>query len=248
MMLETRIIMGMPVTVAVIGESAPEVAESVFGYFYAIDGRFSTYKPSSEISAINAGLLLPGHFSPEMKEVLAIADQTRRETGGFFDIHRPDGGIDPSGIVKGWAIRNAARMLSDAGVANYFIEAGGDIQSAGRNPAGDPWRVGIRSPFNKNQIVRVLCPEGRGIATSGTYARGQHIYVPHRPGKLLDEILSLTVLGPDVLEADRFATAAFAMGRDGIGFIEVQPELEGYLIDRSGKATFTSGFSRFVRP
>jgi thiamine biosynthesis lipoprotein len=50
------------------------------------------------------------------------------------------------------------------------------------------------------------------------------------------------VVGPDVLEADRFATAAFAMGLDGIDFVERTPELEGYAIDKNGLATFTSGF------
>ena len=59
-------------------------------------------------------------------------------------------------------------------------------------------------------------------------------------------IMSLTVVGPDVYEADRFATAAFAMGRAGIEFIEARPGLEGYLVDRTGQATLTSGFSGYV--
>jgi thiamine biosynthesis lipoprotein len=61
----------------------------------------------------------------------------------------------------------------------------------------------------------------------------------------LSEIVGLTVIGADVLEADRFATAAFAMGRDGIVFIEETPGLEGYAIDNAGRATFTSGFGAF---
>jgi len=49
-----------------------------------------------------------------------------------------------------------------------------------------------------------------------------------------------------VFEADRFATAAFAMGRKGIQFIEELPGFEGYMIDAQARATYTSGFERYV--
>ncbi|MBE2272423.1 MAG: FAD:protein FMN transferase, partial [Anaerolinea sp.] len=65
---------------------------------------------------------------------------------------------------------------------------------------------------------------------------------PRSTADALDEIVSITVVGPDVLEADRFATAAFAMGRMGIYLIESLPDFEGYMIDRNGQATFTSNF------
>ena len=116
-----------------------------------------------------------------MREVLALAEQTKRETGGYFDIRRPDGTLDPSGIVKGWAIRNAAAIIAASGVRDFFIEAGGDIQSSGTNASGKPWSVGIRNPFNADEIIKVVYPRGRGVATSGTYVRGQHIYDPHGP-------------------------------------------------------------------
>ena len=89
-------------------------------------------------------------------------------------------------------------------------------------------------------------PRGRGIATSGTYVRGRHIYDPHRPALQITDIVSLTVIGSDVLEADRFATAAFAMGKAGLYFIEELPCLEGYVVDSNGIATQTSGFRAFV--
>src|ERR1700676_2594850 len=89
---------------------------------------------------------------------------------------------------------------------------------------------------------------GGGFATSGTYARGQHIYDPHHRERPIEDIVSLTVIGPDVLEADRFATAAFAMGRAGILFIEQTRDLEGYLVDRNGRATLTSGLEGYCTP
>ncbi len=132
------------------------------------------------------------------------------------------------------------------GYKNYFLDVGGDIQSSGIDAQGKEWTIGIRNPFNLEKIVKVLRPQGRGVATSGTYIRGQHIYNPHQPAQELKEVVSLTVIGPDIYEADRFATAAFAMGKDGIVFIEQLPGFEGYSIDSSGVATMTSGFERLL--
>ncbi|WP_192248586.1 FAD:protein FMN transferase [Mesorhizobium silamurunense] len=246
-MRETRILMGMPVMVD-IGGAPSTLVRSVFDYFEQIDRRFSTYRADSEISAINRGDVPVKDWSGEMMEVLALAERTRNETGGYFDIHKADGSLDPSGIVKGWAIRNAADIVRKAGVSDFFIEAGGDIQSCGRNASGGDWSVGIRNPFNADEIVKVIYPRGRGVATSGTYARGQHIYNPYGSGDPITDIVSLTVVGSDVLEADRFATAAFAMGRDGILFIEQAPGLEGYVVDVKGRATPTSGFGDLCEP
>ena len=56
-----------------------------------------------------------------MREILTLCEKTRRETGGYFDVNRPDGTMDPCGVVKGWAIRNAARQLSDMGFSNFCV-------------------------------------------------------------------------------------------------------------------------------
>lgn len=247
-MRDTRILMGMPITVDVGGASNRELIEKVFGYFEHIDRRFSTYRADSEIMAINRGDVPVVEWSGEMTEVFALARQTKDETDGYFDIRKPDGSLDPSGIVKGWAIRNAAAIVQRAGIRDFFIEAGGDVQSRGKNASGQGWSVGIRNPFNAEEIVKVVYPRSRGVATSGTYVRGQHIYNPHAIDSPIQDIVSLTVIGADVLEADRFATAAFAMGRDGILFIEQTPGLEGYVIDTNGRATPTTGFGALCLP
>ena len=239
--------MGMPVTVDIAGASEGELIETVYGYFDQIDRRFSTYRCDSEITAINRGDVPVADWSGEMLEVLAIAERTKSETDGYFDIRKPDGSLDPSGIVKGWAIRNAAAIVQRAGIGDFFIEAGGDVQSCGKNASGLDWSVGIRNPFNAEEIIKIVYPRGHGVATSGTYVRGQHIYNPFAIGDPIIEIVSLTVMAEDVCEADRFATAAFAMGRDGIFLIEQTPGLEGYMVDSNGRATPTSGFGAFCR-
>lgn len=244
-MKDTRLLMGMPITVEVLDTAATEAAlEQVFDYFAAVDKRFSTYKADSEISRINRGELAVEHYSADMRTVMELSEQTRKETLGYFDIYH-NGHCDPSGIVKGWAIHNAANMLKAQGFQNFYVDAGGDVQVAG-SKNGHPWRIGIRNPFNRNQNVKILTLTDQGIVTSGTAIRGQHIYNPHDPQKQLQDVVSLSVIGPNVYEADRFATAAFAMGEKGIHFIEKLAGFEGYMIDSHARATYTSGFERYV--
>lgn len=233
--------MGLPITVEIVDTVSPEILEAVFSYFVSVDERFSPYKPESEVSR------MPETLSQDMKEVLELAEKTKAETHGYFNIQKPDGSIDPSGIVKGWAIKKAAELLKEKGVENFFIEAGGDIQTGGVNSNGMEWSVGIRNPFNKEEIIKVIYPRGRGVATSGSYERGNHIYNPLAPEELLSEIVSITVIGPDVLEADRFATAAFAMGTKGAEFIESLDGFEAYSIDKDGIATMTSKFQELTQ-
>jgi FAD:protein FMN transferase len=239
--------MGMPIEIEVVGEWVEEAIEEAFAYLASVDERFSTYKDSSEISRINRGELTQGEASEQMRAVIRLAERTKKETDGFFDIQRSDGLVDPSGIVKGWAICNTAELIQDKGHENFFVNAGGDVATGGKNADGLDWTVGIRSPFKEGEIVKILYPRGKGVATSGSYERGAHIYNPHDPTQALDEIVSLTVIGPDVLEADRFATGAFAMGKKGINFIESLPGFEGYAIDKDGIATMTSGFEVYTR-
>ncbi len=245
-MHDTRLIMGMPVSIHLPeGDAARADSDEVFSYFEAVDRRFSTYRHDSEISRLNRGELGTEELSEEMREVLAIAERTKETSAGYFDIRRPDGSIDPSGIVKGWAVLNAAKILHAAGYADFYIDGGGDIASSGTNAQGRPWSVGIENPFDRRSIVKVVRPYGRGIATSGSYIRGAHIYDPHT-GAVPRGLVSITVIGPDVLEADRFATAAFAMGKKGIEFIARKAGFEAYAIDEGGIATMTSGFDALV--
>jgi thiamine biosynthesis lipoprotein len=102
--------------------------------------------------------------------------------------------------------------------------------------------IGYLKPVHPGEI----CLKDMGIATSGSYRRGQHIYDPHKANELLTEIVSISVIGPNVYEADRFATAAFAMGLQGINFIENLKGFEGYMINKDGIAVQTGDFVRYL--
>ncbi len=242
-MKQTELIMGMPITVEILDATTEQPIRQTFDYFKDIDKRYSTYKKDSEIARINAGLP-EDEWSEEMREVLKLCEQTKQLTNGFFNIEH-DGQVAPSGLVKGWAINNAAQHLVDQGFSDFYIEAGGDIQAYGSNNS-KPWLVGIRNPFNLQEIVKSLAITNRGVATSGTYVRGQHIYNPHSTKDKITGIKSLTVIGPNIYEADRFATAAFAMGLDGINFIEKLDGFEAYMIDSRQTATLTSGLKGYL--
>lgn len=242
---------GMMMSVEIVDDkSGPDDITAIQKCFTDVDERFSTYKPRSEISQINAGTVAIENASDEVKHIFELAENTKQETNGYFDILH-DGIFDPLGIVKGWAIYEVAKQLWKKGYQNFFIDAGGDIQVSGVDSRGEKWSVGIRNPFNSEEIVKVLKMTDCGIATSGSYNRGGHIYNPKldslvRGNDKTSEVVSITVIGPDVYEADRFATAAFAMGQKGIQFIEGLDGFEGYQIDQNAIATFTSHFDDYL--
>jgi FAD:protein FMN transferase len=250
-MKETRIMMGMPVTIFIADKKVTqENLDKVFTYFQYIDEKFSTYKTTSEINAINRGELYVENASGDMQEVFRLSEETKKLTNGYFNIQKPEGKFDPSGLVKGWAIFNAAKILERDGFQNYYVDAGGDIQVRGINEIGTDWTVGVRDPFDKTQqkIVKVIhLKNNEGIATSGNYIRGDHIYNPLDINAVpISDIVSLTVIAKNVYEADRFATAAFAMGKNAIYFIESLDGFEGYMIDKNGIATMTTHFDKYL--
>ena len=239
-------IMSMPITVEIssnkqINKSTNIQIErdidKVFEYFRYVDEQYSPFKETSEVGKLNRG----EKVSQEMTEILRLAEMLKDETKGYFDINKPNGKIDPSGIVKGWAIKNAADILRKKSYTKFFVDVAGDAEIVGKN-----WKWGIRNPFNVKEIIKVLNLSDVGIATSGTYERGQHIYNPITKKAEITDIVSLTVIGPDVYEADKLATPAFAMGAEGINWIEKQKGFEGYMIDRDGIATMTTGFDKYL--
>jgi FAD:protein FMN transferase len=204
-------VMGMPVIVHVCDAHISEQAvDRVFEWLRFVDRTFSTYKEDSEISRYNRGELALCDAHPAVRSVLRRCVQLREETGGYFDM-ATGGGIDPSGLVKGWSIAGGARLLERAGARRFAINAGGDIVVRGEAPQGGPWRLGIQHPLRRDAVAAVVALEDGALATSGEYERGAHIVDPHT-GAPPEGLLSVSVIGPDLPTADAYATAAFAMG------------------------------------
>jgi thiamine biosynthesis lipoprotein len=210
-------VMGMPIVVDVrdAGAETDAVVGAVFRWFREVDARFSTYKADSEISRINRGELSVATAHPDVRDVLVRCEELREETHGYFDAHAANEVVvDPAGLVKGWSVDRAAALLDDAGVRNYAVSAGGDMVLRGRAVPDDRWRVGIQHPLRRDRIANVVAANDLAVATSGAYARGDHVVDPHTRRPPVG-VLSVTIAGPLLATADAYATAAFAMGADG---------------------------------
>ena len=248
-------VMGMPWLFDICDPGvATDTLRGVIDWLYWVDATFSTYRRESQISRLNRGELTVEQLHPDVRAVLDRCEVLRRETGGYFDITAPyrartapaegDGGagsLEPSGLVKGWAIDGAVRRLRVGGARNFSVNAGGDAFLSG-HPDGDArWRVGIQHPRSPAEIALTVGLSDAGIATSGTHARGAHIADPVRraaPGGLL----SVTVIGADIATADAYATAAFAMGAArGAGFCAGLNGYDAILIRSDGTVLTTPG-------
>jgi thiamine biosynthesis lipoprotein len=235
--------MGMPIVIDLRDEAAAdELLDRAFDEFRAVDARFSTYKADSEVSRINRGNLAVEDAHADVRAILARCEELRVETGGFFDMRAasPET-IDPSGLVKGWAVDRVAALLGAAGLRHFAVSAGGDVVVRGWGLPEDCWRVGIQHPTIADKLAKVVVGTDLAIATSGAYARGDHVFDPHtrRPS---EGVLSVTVTGPELATADAFATAAFAMGAKGPAWTARLRGHEAMTILADGRVLSTPGF------
>jgi thiamine biosynthesis lipoprotein len=234
-------VMGMGIVVDVRDPGVHQTAvDDVFDWLRFVDNTFSTYKPESEISRIERGELSVREAHREVGDVLERCEELREETHGYFD-SRAGGSLDPSGLVKGWAVDHAAEILADAGSRNFAIYAGGDVVVRGRPSPEERWHVGIRHPHHADEVAAVVEAGNLAIATSGAYARGEHVLDPHtgRPPKGL---LSVTITGPKLATADAYATAAFAMGSRGPAWTARLDAYEAMSILENETVLSTPGF------
>lgn len=217
------------------------LAEAI-GWLHRVDEMFSTYRDASDISRIRRGELELAVADPLVKAVLSLCDELRTETGGYFTADLP-GGLDPTGLVKGWAIERASELLHDRGSRNHAINGGGDMQLAGEAAPGRPWRVGISDPQDRSRILTVVTGRDFAVATSGLVERGAHIIDP-TTRTAARGVASVTVTGASLTRVDAYATAAFAMGPDALSWIESRPGYEAMVVDVGGAVHSTTGFAR----
>jgi thiamine biosynthesis lipoprotein len=181
---------------------------------------FSTFRHGSEVSRINRGELHLLDASQEVVEVLDACTWLEHLSGGVFRARRPDGSLDPAGFVKGWAVERAAQKLRETGLNNWYLGAGGDIQTCGAQSSGALWTVGVVDPHDASRIrCTVDIPVDFAIATSGTSARGMHIW-DGNTNALVSPVASFTVIGPQLMWADALATTGFVMGEPGVKWVE----------------------------
>jgi len=202
---------------AVSGPAARRAMRAACTVLARLDAVFSLWKPDSPMSRLRRGDITLGEAPPEVVEVLDRCDEVRRRTHGWFDPWSMPGGLDPTGLVKGWAATRALAVLVDAGVAGAMVNAGGDVATAGEPAPGAPWRIGITDPRDPGRLLCAVVSPG-AVATSGTYERGLHLIDPFS-GLRRSAYRSATVVGSDLALADALATALCVSGTKGASSI-----------------------------
>lgn len=207
---------------------------------HRVDEVFSTYRSDSQLSRLVRGELALADCDPEVREVLALCDDAERLTDGWFSA-RYAGPLDPTGLVKGWAVEHAARMMASAGADAVCLNGGGDVQLL-----GGPWRVGIAHPLRPGELATVVeTASGElAVATSGPAERGCHILDPRTGASPEGSLASITVVSRSLTDADTWATAAFAMGDRARDWLEQLPDAEAFAVTADGTTWQTAGFGR----
>jgi thiamine biosynthesis lipoprotein len=200
-----------------------------------VDRVFSPFRADSETSRL-ARCGVPRRCSADMAEVLDRCAEARTRTDGYFDAAH-SGRLDPTGVVKGWAVDRAVQMLSAGGSTRHAVNGGGDILAVADPDRDEPWRVGV-SGGRAGNLVAVLRAHNLAVATSGNTERPGEIVNPRtgRPGLA---ITTATVTGPDIVLADAAATAAVAHGAAAPGWMTRLPGYRLFVVTADGRLTIT---------
>jgi len=208
--------MAMPFEVFLDGVRDTDEAALAVGSFHQdllwANDVFSLWDANSVLSRHLRGELTLGECPGEVREVLESCESFGELTGGAFDAHKPGGSLDPTGIVKSWAVERAAWRL-DAVASDWMVGASGDVLTR-----GSVRDIGIANPRVKGNpqgtdvvdVVR-LGPEHPALATSGGAQVVDHIWDPVT-GELARHFLQVSVAGTDFVSCDAWATAICAGG------------------------------------
>ena len=217
------------------------------------DEIFSLYKPESPLSQIAAGKTSVAKCPPVVTEVWDECERWEKITDGWFSPFTPEHTWDPSGLVKTWAARRAADALIAAELADFTLNAGGDVLIADQASGEFDWRIAVSKPVSIADaeagalaVVDLSDTVFRAMATSGTAERGSHIWNPKSNEDPAQELVQVSVIAKDLVEADIWATAAFAEGTAALARIDALADLEALMILADGQIAATPGFMKLV--
>ena len=160
-------------------------------------------------------------------------------------LHRPlNSFLDFNAIAKGYSVDMISEFLLFNNVANFLVEVGGEIRSSGMNLADDRnWRVGLDTPTfdgSQNEIYKAFNLIDKSMATSGVYRKFKidslgnkyaHIIDPKTGYSSKTNILSITVIADNCIEADAYATALHLMTLDEINlFVQKNNKISVFVI------------------
>jgi Membrane-associated lipoprotein involved in thiamine biosynthesis len=215
---------------------------------------FNKAKEASEVSGgtydITAAPLInlwgfgyekPGSISQETIDSLKqfVGYQKIRLEGGKMLKDDPRVQLNTSSIAKGHSCDVVAELLESYGVKDYMIEIGGEVRARGKNQRDACWRIQLSDPTkeenlsNKGIGILELCDYA--VATSGNYRNYReiegkkygHTIDPLSGYPIETDIISASVLYPDCMTADAFATVFMTQGLEKSLAIAAQyPEMK----------------------
>ena len=222
------------------------------------DGRYDvTVKPLVEAWGF-AGK--EAQENPNIDSILAFVGRGKvRIENGRLIKDDPRVQLDFNSIAKGYIVDLLAQLVESFGARNYIVDIGGEVRCKGVNRQGDPWRIGIETPFDGNMSNgeylqrRIGMTEG-GLATSGNYrrfyldAKGNkiaHTIDPRTGRSAVSRLLSVTVVAPTCAEADALGTMFLAMGADdALAAAKSMPQMKVYFILADG----ADAYEEYVSP
>lgn len=160
--------------------------------------------------------------------------------------------LDLGGSAKGWAVDQAARRLAEHGPA--LVDAGGDIAVSGSQADGAPWPIAVADPLGGEPLDLLLLAEG-GVATSGRDHRRwrqgdverHHLIDPRTGAPAVTDLLSVTVVAPDVQLAELAAKVIMILGcTEGMRWLAARPALAALLVSEGGRVIRSPSWSAFT--
>ncbi len=164
----------------------------------------------------------------------------------------PDLYVDLSTVGEGYAADHLARLMTEEGISRYLVSVGGALVSRGMNGEGQPWRVAIQKPTDRENAVQAIVDiNGHGISTSGSYRnyyeldgqRISHVIDPQTGRPITHKLVSVTVIAPTALEADGWDTGLMVLGTEKAQQVVREQGLAVYMIMKEG-----DGFTTWMSP
>lgn len=161
--------------------------------------------------------------------------------------------LDFGAVAKGYAGQFCASQLEENGATAALLSLGGNVQTLGSKPDGEPWVVGITDPENPDSYFATLSLTGtHAIVTSGAYhryfeqngKRYHHIIDPATGHPAESDLASVTIVADDGFLADGLSTALFVMGLEqAAGFYREREDFEAVFVTADGAVYVTEGLT-----
>jgi len=157
--------------------------------------------------------------------------------------------LDFGGIAKGYCGDKLVEIIKSEGIESAVVSLGGNVLAVGKNPDGNPWTVGVQSPFD-DSVYATITATDKMIVTSGDYMRYfekdgkkyHHIIDPATGYPAESDLTSVTIIADNGAYADALSTALFVMGKEKAEeYWHTYGDFEMILITKDGKIHYTQG-------